>query len=93
MWDKKYRFSLITNESEEMNKEWVTENFKPSIQKVELEAMDSIEAAIDIFKEKCKKFSNEDWDWECNERGTYGEIRFGNDVDGLGLVYEIELIE
>lgn len=91
MWDKSFKFTLTANESEEMHGQWDTMNFKPRITTITIPNMDSIEGAITEFKEKCT-FSNGDWDWDSNEEGTVGEIRTGNDEDGLSLTYKIELL-
>ncbi|MDY7043643.1 hypothetical protein RVS70_05430 [Virgibacillus sp. M23] len=90
MWNKEFRFTLIENESKDMYEEINTENFEMPFNEVVIRNVKSIEEAIEEFKERCKIFSNEDWDWESNEEGTMGEIRTGNNVDGLSVVFEIE---
>jgi hypothetical protein len=41
------------------------------------------------MKDKWDSLSNGEWDWEINERGTVGEIRFNNGEDGMAVVFDV----
>lgn len=91
--NQKFQYTLVTNESEERFDERETANFKFPLRESGVIEAYEIDDCIDQLKKKFDYFSNRDWDWEGPEDGTKANLYFGNDQDGLSLVFEITLIK
>lgn len=82
----KFEYMLTHNESEET--EW-SESFKFPGAETGIVDADDFEGVVDWMKDGWGYLSNGEWDWQCNMRGTNGEIRFYNRDDGMAVVFEV----
>jgi hypothetical protein len=82
----KYRYEMIYNES--LETEGSEEFVFPHNEAGVIEAT-TFEGVLYAMKDKWDSLSNGEWDWEINERGTVGEIRFNNGEDGMAVVFDV----
>lgn len=79
-------YELIHNESEETDG---SEGFQFSKTPTGTIEADDFEGVVDWMKDEWGYLSNGEWDWQCNIRGTSGEVRFYNRDDGMAVVFEV----